>query len=54
MVVESKSRNQNNITNHRDLWAVVGRIREDVARMKAEIRIALVLLAAIIAKLLFA
>ncbi len=54
MVVESKSKNQNDISNHRDLWNVVGRIREDVARMKAENRIALALLAAIILKLLFA
>ena len=48
MVVESKTKNENDINNYRDMWKVVGRIREDVARMKAELRISLVLLAAII------
>ena len=54
MAVETKNRNQNDITNHRDLWKVVGRIREDVAGLKRENRISLALLAAIILKLLFA
>ena len=54
IIQTTKGKERNSINNHRDLWATVGKIREDVAGLKVENRVALALLAAIILKLLFA
>lgn len=50
----AKGKERNSINNHRELWATVGKIREDVAGLKVENRIALALLAAIFLERLFA
>lgn len=49
-----KAKANNEISSHRDLWLEVGRIGRQLARLEGEMAIGLVLLAAIIAKLLFA
>ena len=53
MSVEAKRRN-NHINNSRELWGVVGKMRERLARLEAEMAIGLAILVCVLAKLLFA
>jgi len=54
MALKTKNKNKNNgISNYRDLWGVVGQIRERVARLEAEMAIGLFVLLGILLKLLF-
>jgi hypothetical protein len=51
MTVKAKSKNNNGITSHRDMWGVIGKMRERLARLEAQMAIALVLLVGILLKL---
>lgn len=52
MTVETKpGKNNNGISSHREMWSVIGKMRERLARLEAQMAIALVLLLGILLKL---
>lgn len=48
MTVETKQKPNNGISSHREMWGVIGKMRERLARLEAQMAIAIGLLVAIV------